>query len=44
MLAFINCTVISQAKHFVVHSVNGGVGYDGYENKIGKINYIACKQ
>ena len=34
----------SPDRHFVVHSVNGGVGYDGYENKIGKINYIACKQ
>lgn len=29
-------------RQFVVHSVNGGVGYDGYEN-IGSINYIACK-
>ncbi|MFQ0972146.1 hypothetical protein GYW75_09670 [Gilliamella sp. ESL0232] len=33
----------SPERHFVVHTVNGGVGYDSYENKIGKINYIACK-
>ncbi|OCG66051.1 hypothetical protein A9G41_13100 [Gilliamella sp. Nev5-1] len=33
----------SSELYFVVHSVNGGVGYGGYENKIGQINHIACK-